>query len=207
MNQAPIIAADSNGIEKAAECVSSGGLIVYPTETVYGLGASPFHSSALERIFTIKSRDRHKSLILLLPNRDYLSNLVTSVPEQARCLMDAFWPGPLTLVLPGKRDLPDALLGPDATVAVRISDSPVCQELLSHLGGAITSTSANRSTCPSAVSVEEAARNLGKDVDLILDGGPAVDTLPSTLVKVTHQPEILREGRIPSEAILSLLAE
>jgi len=207
MNQAPIIAADSNGIEKAAECVLSGGLIVYPTETVYGLGADPFHSSALERIFTIKARDRDKSLILLLPNGDYLSNLVSSVPEEARVLMDAFWPGPLTLVLPGKQALPDALLGPDATIAVRISDSPVCQELLSHLGSAITSTSANRSTCPPAVSVREAVRNLGTEVDMILDGGPAVDTRPSTLVKVTDRPKILREGRISSDAIRNILAK
>ena len=204
-NKAPILAANPPNIEKAAECVSSGGLIVYPTETVYGLGACPSHDAALERIYKIKMREAGKSLILLLPDSKHLSEFVTHVPEVANRLIDAFWPGPLTLVLPGRSDLPDVLLGPDTTVAVRVSDSSICQDLLSQLGSAITSTSANRSSFPPAASAEEAAMKLGEDVDIILDGGPAADTSPSTLVRVTQNLEILREGRIPSRQILNLL--
>jgi L-threonylcarbamoyladenylate synthase len=121
--------------------------------------------------------------------------------------MQAFWPGPLTLVLPARPDLPARLLGGGASVALRVSDSAVCRALADRAGGPITSTSANRSGRSPALSAADAASALGPDVDLVLDGGPAPDPKPSTLVDLTvSPPAVLREGRIPEADILRALA-
>lgn len=200
-----ILPATSAGIRKCADCISSGGVVVYPTETVYGLGADPFNPSALNRVFAIKGREKSKSLILLLPDQNVLHKLVNEIPDDAYRLIEALWPGPLTLVLRGREELPAALLGPDNSIAVRISDSPVCADLLSLLGNPITSTSANRSGYPPVESAPEAHLQFGEEVDMILDGGEVSNTQPSTLVRITDRTEILREGRIPNETINKLL--
>ena len=200
-----ILPADSSGIRTCADCISSGGVVVYPTETVYGLGADPFNPSALNRVFSIKGREQSKSLILLLPDQNVLYRLVKKIPDDAHRLIEALWPGPLTLVLRGREDLPAPLLGPDNTIAVRISDSPVCADLLSFMGNPITSTSANPSGCPPVESAPEAHLQFGEEVDLILDGGAVSDSRPSTLVRITDRTEILREGRISNETIQTLI--
>ena len=206
MGRAPILTADEPGIIQTADRIRTGGVVVYPTETVYGLGADPFDRSAFERIFNLKGREAEKGLILLVRGRQDLDTLVAHVPRAAEVLIDAFWPGPLTIVFPASPDLPEHLLGPTATVALRMSDARLACALLRHAGGPITSTSANRSGRPPVRSALEAAEVLGCDVDLILDGGPSTDSRPSTLVDVSRdRPKILRPGRIPETEIRRVL--
>lgn len=197
MQRAPILTADEPGIVRTADRIRSGGVVVYPTETVYGLGADPFNPVAFERIFSLKGREAEKGLILLIRGRRDLDALVADIPRNAEALMHAFWPGPLTLVFPASPNLPDHLPGSTSTIALRMSDAPVASTLLQHAGGPITSTSANRSGLPPARSAREAFDDLGRNVDLILDGGTAPDSRPSTLVDVSvPHPRILRPGRI-----------
>ena len=206
MDRAPILKADEQGIVRTADRVRTGGVVVYPTETVYGLGADPFNASAFRRIFNLKGREAEKGLILLVRGRKDLDALVSQVPQAAEVLIDAFWPGPLTLVFSASPDLPKHLLGSMSTLALRMSDAPLAGALLHHADGPVTSTSANRSGRPPVRCAREAAEVLGRDVDLILDGGPSTDPQPSTLVDVSRaKPEILRPGRIPETEIRRVL--
>ena len=199
---APILPAVPTHLADAAFRVRNGGVIVYPTETVYGLGADPFNPSALSRVFSVKQREAGKALILLIRGPEDLRRLVAKIPQNARTLMETFWPGPLTLVFKAAANLPEALPGPGATVALRLSDAPIVRDLLDRVGGPITSTSANLSgRCP-ARSAEEAAAQLDDRVDLILDGGLLPDTGPSTIVRVTgRKADVIRAGRISTAAV------
>ena len=199
---ASILPAVPTHLADAADRVRKGGVIVYPTETVYGLGADPFNPSALSRVFSVKRREADKALILLIRGPEDLRRLVARIPKNARTLMETFWPGPLTLVFRAAANLPETLLGPGATVALRLSDAPVARDLLDRVGGPITSTSANLSGRRAACSAEEAAAQLGDRVDLILDGGRLPDAGPSTVVRVTGRgADIVRPGRISSAAV------
>ena len=189
-------------INQAANIIKNGGLIAYPTETVYGLGADPHNAEAIQKIFTAKGRAEDKGIILLIRGVDDLSTLVHTVSPTAQILIEVFWPGPLTLVFRANRDLSPALLGGRDTIALRHSSSSVASRLLFALGGPITSTSANRSTEPPARSACEVENALGDHLDLILDGGPSDTTLPSTLVDVsTDRAILLREGAIPAQKL------
>ena len=202
-----ILEADPRGVAAASSAIRSGGVVVYPTETVYGIGADPFCPAAVQRVFAIKGRDAAKGLILLISGRGDLTRLVADVPDAAARLMATFWPGPLTLVFPAGPDAPTGLVAKAGTVAVRHSDNPVCEGLVKAVGGPITSTSANRSGGPPATSAQQAAEVLGCDVDLILDGGPVADPRPSTLVDVSGARwAILREGPISASEVGSALA-
>ena len=206
MDRAPVLTADEPGIVQSADRIRTGGVIVYPTETVYGLGADPFDRPAFERIFDLKGREAEKGLILLVRGRQDLDALAAHVPPAAEVLIDAFWPGPLTLVFPASPHLPEHLLGSTSSLALRMSDAPLAGALLHHVGGPVTSTSANRSGQPPVRSALEAADVLGRDVDLILDGGPSIDLRPSTIVDVSgSSPRILRPGRIPETEIRRVL--
>ncbi len=189
-------------INQAADIIKNGGLIAYPTETVYGLGADPHNAEAIQKIFTAKGRAEDKGIILLIRGVDDLSTLVRTVSPTAQTLIRAFWPGPLTLVFRANPDLSPALLGGRDTVALRHSSSPIATQLLSALGGPLTSTSANRSAEPPARSASEVENALGEYLDLILDGGPSDSTLPSTLVDVSaNRAILLREGAIPAQKL------
>ncbi len=189
-------------INQAADIIKNGGLIAYPTETVYGLGADPHNAEAIQKIFTAKGRAEDKGIILLIRGVDDLSTLVHTVSPTAQILIEVFWPGPLTLVFRANRDLSPALLGGRDTIALRHSSSSVATQLLTALGGPLTSTSANRSAEPPARSAYEVENALGDHLDLILDGGPSDTTLPSTLVDVSSDRAILlREGAIPAQKL------
>ena len=201
-----VVFADGPGIRRAADAIRSGGVIAYPTETVYGLGADPYDSQAVERVFEIKERERHKPVILLVRGEGDVRSLVTEVPTAAVDLMRGFWPGPLTLVFLAEPGLPARLLAGGQTIALRVSPNAVVKELLEAVGGPITSTSANRSGEPPARSGMEAADRVGDLVDLVLDGGTSVDDRPSTVVDVSEaEVKVLREGRIAEDAIREAL--
>ncbi|MSS70439.1 MAG: threonylcarbamoyl-AMP synthase [Candidatus Latescibacteria bacterium] len=193
---------DPDALRAAAAAVRRGGVIAYPTETVYGLGADPFDEAAVRRTFDLKGRGAEKALILLIRGEADLSHVATEVTETARRLMEAFWPGPLTLVLKASSGLPKALLGGGETVAVRVSSHPVARALVDLVGGPITSTSANPSGQPPARSAAEVAAVFGEGIDLIVDGEPSADDRPSTVVDVSGPlPILLREGKIGVTAL------
>ena len=192
-----ILPANEDGVARAVSSLRGGGVVVYPTETVYGIGVDPFHPSALERIFTIKGRDQANPVLLLVRNLSDLAKLTPDITPIGRRLIEHFWPGPLTLVFRAVADLPPGVTGHDGTVALRQSASASAASLADGFGGPITSTSANRSGKPPVVNAEEAVRVLGDEVDVILDGGPARNLTPSTVVDVTgSELHILREGGI-----------
>ena len=197
-----IVTPTPQNINQAADIIKNGGLIAYPTETVYGLGADPYNAEAIQKIFTAKGRVEDKGIILLIRGVDDLSRLVRAVSPTAQMLIEAFWPGPLTLVFRANPDLSPALLGGRDTIALRHSSSPIATQLLTALGGPLTSTSANRSTEPPARSASEVQNALGEYLDLILDGGPSDSTIPSTLVDVsTDRTILLREGAILAQKL------
>ena len=188
-------------IEKGLAILRQGGVIAFPTDTVYGLGADAFNSGAVRRIYTIKNCPEDRQFPLLIADVDNLTALAERIPEIARFLARQFWPGGLTLVLPRKDSVPRYLAsGPG--IAVRIPNHPVCLALIRRLGNPLIGTSANISGQPAAVTAEEVRQGLGGKIDLIIDGGRCPGGRESTVVNVTHEPPtILREGIIPAPEI------
>jgi L-threonylcarbamoyladenylate synthase len=188
-------------IEKGVAILRRGGVIAFPTDTVYGLGADAFDSRAVERIYTIKNRPEHRQFPLLIADTDRLAALAEPIPEIARFLAGRFWPGGLTLVLP-KKDSVSRYLASGPTVAARVPNHPVCLGLIRRLGNPVIGTSANISGQPPALTADEVRQQLGGKIDLIIDGGKCPGGRESTVVDVTQEPPtILREGIIPSHEI------
>jgi L-threonylcarbamoyladenylate synthase len=195
-------------VDRAIEILKGGGIVVFPTDTVYGLGGDVFNVRAVERIYRVKQRSRHLPLPVLLADSTQLADIVASVPETARYLMRHFWPGGLTLVLPKKDTLPDIITAGSNKVAVRIPDHVVPISLIRGLGVPIIGTSANISDKPSPVTAEEVEQQLDSQVDLIIDMGRCPGGLESTVVDVTGEiPVILRRGVISEEKIRRLYQE
>jgi L-threonylcarbamoyladenylate synthase len=195
-------------VDRAIEILKGGGIVVFPTDTVYGLGCDVFNVRAAERIYGVKQRSRHLPLPVLLADSTQLADVVASVPEIARYLMRRFWPGGLTLVLPKKDTLPDIITAGSNKIAVRIPDHVVPLTLIRGLGVPIIGTSANISDKPSPVTAEEVEQQLGSQVDLIIDMGRCPGGLESTVVDVTGEiPVILRRGVISEEEIRRLYQE
>ena len=188
-------------IEKGIKILQRGGVIAFPTDTVYGLGADAFNSMAVERIYEIKNRPKHRQLPLLIAGVERLITLADPIPEIAWFLARRFWPGGLTLVLPKTDSLP-VYLAPGPTIAARIPNHPACLAIIQHLGNPIIGTSANISGQPPALTAEEVGQQLGGKIDFIINGGKCPGGKESTVVDVTHEsPIILRQGIIPSHEI------
>jgi len=189
------------GIEKGVKILQRGGVIAFPTDTVYGLGADAFNATAVERIYEIKNRPKHRQLPLLIAGVERLTTLVDPIPEIAWFLARRFWPGGLTLVL-SKKDSVPAYLASGPTIAVRIPNHPVCQALIQHLRNPLIGTSANISGQPAALTAEEVGQQLGGKIDLIINRSQCPGGKESTIVDVTHEPPvILRQGIISSHEI------
>jgi L-threonylcarbamoyladenylate synthase len=185
-------------IQKGVEILREGGVIAFPTDTIYGLGADAFNSTAVKRVYAIKKRPAHRQLPLLIADADRLTGLADPIPGIAWFLAERFWPGGLTLVLM-KRDSVGKSLASGPTIAVRVPNHPVCLTLTEGLGSPLVGTSANISGQPPALTAEEVQQQLGGKVDLIIDGGRCPGGKQSTVVDVTaDRPVILREGIIPS---------
>jgi len=191
---------------RAAAVLRQGGVLLYPTETVYGLGCSAYNGRAVRRIFAMKRRPMHNPAILLIDSREMLRRLVGEIPPLARILMREFWPGPLTLVLQARRALHPLLLGPGGTVAVRIPGSRFCQRLIAEAGLPLVSTSANISGRPIPADRLELLRLFGTRADLLIDGGDLPRSFPSTVVNLcSATPVILREGAVRRSVLRSFL--
>jgi len=191
-------------VDEASRVVKEGGLIVYPTDTVYGLGADPFNESAVERVFEAKRREA-KPMPVLVPSLDAASRLV-HVNDPARRLMEAFWPGALTIVLPSRGALPSRVTAGLSSVGVRVPSHPVALRLVEACGGALIGTSANVSGRPPPRTVEEALAQLGGSVDVAIDAGPALHGVPSTVVDLSSgEPRLVREGAVKWLDVLAAL--
>jgi L-threonylcarbamoyladenylate synthase len=189
-------------LKTAADAVAKGGLICYPTDTVYGLGCDPLNEAAVKRLIRSKG-GRTKPLPVLVKSLED-TDKVANVTENARLLAWKFWPGPLTIVLPAKDNVP-LPVAPDGTVGVRSPNNALCLNLIGLCGGLLVGTSANITGQTPAVSAEEAARYLGDHVEVILDGGKATLGVPSTVVDVVRGVRIRREGPISAEEIFRAL--
>jgi L-threonylcarbamoyladenylate synthase len=189
-------------IQEAALILREGGTVVFPTETVYGLGANAWDPAAVARIFEIKARPHFNPLIVHLPSLAFLSEVACDIPADAHALAQAFWPGPLTLVLPKKNSICGLVTGGLDTVAVRMPAHPVAEALLKAAAIPIAAPSANRFTRLSPTRMEHAREQLGDQVDMYLDGGPCEVGVESTIVGwVSGQATLLRRGGIALEEI------
>src|SRR5215470_11265962 len=184
-------------IARAAASLRAGDLIAFPTETVYGLGADASRAEAVRKIFTTKGRPVDHPVIVHLHGADEIENWARAVPSGARKLAEAFWPGPLTLILPRGANVADAVTGGQDTVGVRVPSHPVARALIAEFGGGIAAPSANRFGRISPTSAQHVAEDLGDSVSLILDGGPCAVGIESTIVAFAgDEPMLLRPGAI-----------
>jgi L-threonylcarbamoyladenylate synthase len=190
---------------KAVRILSAGGLVAFPTDTVYGVGAHALQPQAVEKIYAAKIRPREKAIPLLLATPDDLSLVAESVAPVVYLLAERFWPGGLTLVVRKRAIVPDAVsLGP--TVAVRIPDHPVTQALIVALSAPLAATSANLSGNPSPVTAREVMGELAGRIEFILDGGSCPGGISSTVLDLTTDPPtILRSGAITEEDLRAIL--
>lgn len=199
-----VLKADLDGIKKGAEIILSGGLVVYPTETVYGLGCLPSDPDATRRVCEVKQRAT-KPLPLICSDIEIARKVVHFNPA-AEILADRFWPGPLTLVLPSKISYSIWVTHGRKSLGIRIPGYRIARELARKSGGVLVSTSANVSGEQSPFSAKEAEIQIGKKVDLILDGGPSPGQLPSTVLDLTGEELwILRSGPISGKDIIKTL--
>lgn len=195
---------DATVYSQALEILRAGGLVAFPTDTVYGVGALAFDGAAVESIYAAKERPVEKAIPILLGDVSDLKKVASEVPEMALKLAVHFWPGPLTLVVPKHPGLPEAVSA-TATVGVRVPDHPVARELL-RTAGPLAVTSANRSGEGSLSTAREVLEQLGGRIALVIDGMRAPGGAPSTVVDcTTAQPQILRPGPVSLDDIRTIL--
>jgi L-threonylcarbamoyladenylate synthase len=195
-----VIKADLEGLAIAADTVARGGLICYPTDTVYGLGCDPFNEFAVGKAIAAKGK-RTKAMPVLVGGIGDAERLV-SFSQTAKKLAGVYWPGPLTIVLPAREHVP-SILAPQGTLGVRSPKHPICQQLLGLCSECLVGTSANLTGKPPAISVTEIVTQLGNRVDIILDGGRSPMGVASTVVDLTRERlRIVREGPISNAEIL-----
>jgi L-threonylcarbamoyladenylate synthase len=192
----------------AAEVIQAGGLIVYPTETIYGIGSNALHRRGIKRIHALKRRTERRPILVLVPTIESVLPLVQRIPPTGRKFMEAFWPGPLTLVFSASRTLPEELIQGRGTVGIRIPSCTLCLRLLELCECPITSTSANLSGEAPLSSIEEMKKVLTPGIDLYLDAGVLPPSKPSTVVDVSEEiPRLVREGAVSADALRAIVPE
>lgn len=197
---------DDNGIRRAVELLRSGRLVAFPTETVYGLGADASNPEAVRAIFAAKGRPADHPLIVHLPDVALLPEWVAQVPETARRLADAFWPGPMTLILERSERVSGVVTGGQDSVGVRVPNHPVARALLCAFEGAVAAPSANRFGHVSPTTADHVMDEFGDEVAAVVDGGACPVGLESTIVDLTDErPRLLRLGMIPEHSIVAVL--
>lgn len=200
--------ADPQVMEKAGEILRSGGLVAFPTETVYGLGANALDEEASGKIYAAKGRPSDNPLIIHIADMEHLGKIVKKVPESAKKLANAFWPGPLTMILDKSDCVPYGTTGGLDTVAVRMPSDSIALELIRRGGGYVAAPSANTSGRPSPTTAQHVYEDMNGRIPLILDGGAVDIGLESTIVDLTtDMPTILRPGYISLEMVQAVLGE
>ena len=197
---------DAAALARAIAALRTGDPIVYPTETFYGIGADAFSTEALERIFAIKGRDVAKTIALIAHDEASAFAIASEVPELARRLARAFWPGPLTIVMPARDRISPVLLGPGGGIGVRVSSHPVARALARGLGHPITATSANLSGVAPARTTAEARATLSDRIEVFVEGGTLAGGMPSTVIECDRDGwKLIREGAISADQIKAIL--
>jgi len=199
-------APDGDVIQDAVALLRNGGVIAFPTSTLYGLGADARNPDAIRRIFTIKSRSPKEAILILIRDKKWLQPLVKEIPLIAEVLMEAFWPGGITMVFQASQNILPDLMGDTGKIGIRIPKHPVAAALVSQLDGPLTGTSANLSGRPGCADVANLDVELASQLDGVLDAGPLQGGPGSTVIDVTQDPpQVLREGTISKKQIASLL--
>jgi len=189
---------------RARQVIRSGGVIAYPTETFYGLGADPANRVAIKKLFEIKGRPADQPILLLIRNAGEVGQWASEITPAAEVLMEKFWPGPLTLVFQARPGVMREITAGRGTIGLRAPGNPLTLTLLEVLGSALTGTSANISGGRSPQTAAEAAAVIGGMVDLILDGGRTTGGRPSTVMDMSQDPpRLIREGAVPLDDIFA----
>lgn len=200
-----LLNADEEGIRAAAAALRAGALVAFPTDTVYGLGAHAFRPEAVARIYRVKGRGERKPIALLLASGDDLGQVAVAITPQAQRLAARLWPGALTIVLPGRSEIPAVVRGGGPTVGVRVPDHPVARALIAAAGAPLATTSANRSGEPSPTTAAQVLEQLGGLIEFIVVG-ECPGGVESTVVDVSVEPPaILREGAISRAEVMAAL--
>ena len=195
-------------LRRAAEVLRAGGLVAFPTETVYGLGADAANEKAVTRLYAVKRRPSEHPVIIHFENAQKAFAWAREVPEAARKLAARYWPGPLTLILKRSSIAKDFVTGAQDTVGLRVPSHPIAQELLKEFGGAIAAPSANRFGLVSPTTAAHVREDLGNDADLVLEGGPSEVGIESTIVDLSRDaPVLLRPGHVSKAELESLLGK
>lgn len=188
---------EGRALEEAITTIQNGGVIAFPTDTVYGIGASLSHRDAMARIYTVKGRAQEKPIPILVSRPDVIETLTDEPDHELIELAMRFWPGPLTIILKAKDELPAEVKAPDGTFGVRVPDHSVPLTIAQHNGGAIATTSANRSGMPPATTAKAIEEMLGDSLDIILDGGIAPGDTASTVIRREGATiSVIREGSV-----------
>lgn len=189
-------------LKEAAEIILKDGVIGYPTETVYGLGANAESDSAVERVFRLKGRDASKPILVIALNVEQVKMLTADFPKDATQLAERFWPGPLTIIFRAAPHVNKRLLGRGQSIGIRIPDNRICLKLLEFCNRPLTSTSANLTGGSNPVSASEVHKNFGEALDLIIDGGHASSRIASTVLDLSSaKPTIRRPGKVSKKEI------
>jgi L-threonylcarbamoyladenylate synthase len=196
------VKADIDGLAAASKIIAGGGIVSYPTETVYGLGCDPFAPYSIERVMRVKGNRKKPLPVLVKTLQD--GQRIADFSEKAIKLAEKFWPGPLTMVLKAKTIVP-SVLAPSGTVGVRSPKHPICLSLLGLCSGRLIGTSANQTGKTPATTAEEVVRDLGDRIDMVVDGGKTMLGVASTVIDLSSNFVVLREGPIPQEALLKCL--
>ena len=194
--------------QQAAHIIRAGGLVAIPTETVYGLGADGLNPDAVAKIFAAKGRPQDNPLILHIAETEQMEQLCHHIPDSAYALAQAFWPGPLTMVLPAKDCIPTCTTAGLPTVAVRCPDNAISRKIISLAGVPIAAPSANLSGKPSTTTAEHVLHDHNGKIDAIVDGGPCRVGVESTIVDLTEaRPRLLRPGGVTPEQLMAVLGD
>lgn len=197
---------ENNEIKKAVTILRSGGLVAFPTETVYGLGADASNPDAVKKIFSAKGRPTSHPVIVHLSDISQLDQWASEIPELALKLAERFWPGALTLILKRNKKISDVITGGQDTIGIRIPSHPLAQQLLQEFGGGIAAPSANKFGRISSTTAEHVKKNFGEEIEMILEGGPCEVGIESTILDLSgDMPRLLRPGSIDQKLLSTVL--
>ena len=189
-------------LKKPAQIIKQGGIVVFPTETVYGIGTNGLNKEAIEKLYKIKQREHNKPISLLVSNIDMIKSLTTEISEQEYKLIEKFFPGPLTIILKKRKIIPDILTSNTNFVGIIMPDDPIAIKLIEYAKVPLATTSANISTHPSETNIQNIMTNFGNTVNYYIDGGTSKIGLGSTVIKIeNNKPQILRQGSITKQQI------
>lgn len=198
----------ADNLSAAVAALGRGDVIVFPTETLYGLGADALNFTAVEKVFQLKGRDPNNPFAVLVSDRSMLNSLVANIPPLAEKLMERFWPGPLTLVLAARTDIPPPLVNSTGAIGVRISSQPIASEIVRMLGRPLTATSANPSGQPPAQTLAQARDYFSGKLKIFIDGGALTSKTGSTVAAVAgNKIKIIRAGEISKNELEQVLGK